>query len=65
MSTAAARPDRYDGSATAPTRTSLRGSVVALYIDWLATSVPGVPFGMSCFATRTGVGAFSPLTRER
>ena len=61
----AARPLRYEGSAIAPTSTSLRGSVVGAYIDWLATIVPGVPLGMSCFATSTGVGAFSPPTRAR
>ena len=65
MSAAAARPLRYAGSEMAPTSTSFRGRVVGAYIDWLATSVPGVPCGISCFATSTGVGAFSPPTRAR
>ena len=39
-----------------PLTTNLAGSVVAAYIDWYATTHPDVPFGMSCFATSTGVG---------
>ena len=65
MSAAAARPTRYCGSETAPTTTSLRGSVVGAYIAWLAINDPDVPRGISRFATSTGVGAFRPLTRAR
>ena len=43
MSATAARPARNCGSVTAPTSTSLRGSVVAWYIDWDADEHSGCP----------------------
>src|SRR3954468_12544411 len=57
MSATASRPLRVFGSLIAPAWMLSEGTEVLWYSCLVATSVPGVPFGIRRFATSTGVAA--------